>query len=90
MHLCWLSYMKNGVQQEWLGTGSGRKEGDKASQGPHLVQQNNVWSLENGASNGDTLFLPTTQLQSPLAHLGIIPCGNCPPLSSHMYYTWFL
>ena len=64
------------------GTGWGGRRGE-GTQGPHLVQQNDVWSLENGASDGDTLLLPTAQLQSSLTHLRIVPCGNCPPPSSH-------
>lgn len=41
----------------------------------HLVQQNDVWGLENGAGDGDTLLLASTQLQTPLAHLRLVPWG---------------
>lgn len=55
----------------------------KTAQGPHLIQQNDVRGLENGAGDGDTLLLPTAQLQSPLAHLRLITCGYCPHSSGH-------
>lgn len=49
------------------------QEGEvKEIQGPHLIQQNDVRGLENGAGNGDALLLPTAQLQSPLAHLRLV------------------
>lgn len=51
---------------------AGQEGGVKAIQGPHLIQQNDVRALENGAGNGDTLLLPTTQPQSPLAHLRLV------------------
>lgn len=62
---------------------AGEEKGEQAAHSPHLIEQNDVWSLKNGASNGNTLLLSTTQLQSPLAHLRLIPCGYCPPPSSH-------
>lgn len=61
----------------------GQEGGVKAAQGPHLIQQNDVGGLENGAGDGDTLLLPTAELQSPLAHLRLIPCGYCPLPSGH-------
>lgn len=66
-------------------TQAGEEGGVKAARGPHLIQQNDVGGLEDGAGDGHTLLLPTAQLQSPLAHLRLVPCGYCPPLSSH---TW--
>lgn len=53
----------------------------------YLIQQDDVGTLQDGASNGDTLLLPPTQLQPPFPHLGVVSCGHkgrnvlcwCPP-----------
>lgn len=54
---------------------AGQEGGVRAIRGPHLIQQNDVRGLENGAGNGDTLLLPTAQLQAPLAHLRLVSWG---------------
>lgn len=33
---------------------------DRQVLGPHLIQQNDVWSLKNGAGNGHSLLFTTT------------------------------
>lgn len=66
-----------------MGGGGGAGGRGENCQGPHLIQQDDVGVLKNGAGDGDTLLLPTAQLQSPLAHLRLVPCGYCPLPSGH-------
>ena len=73
------------AQEERLEHTQGRKEGRRPR--AHLIQQNDVRSLEDGAGNGDALLLPAAQLQSPLAHLCPVPCGYYPPHVSYVEET---
>lgn len=51
------------------------RENDRQALGPHLIQQNDVRSLKDGAGYGHSLLLATTQLQTPLPDLCLISCG---------------
>lgn len=38
----------------------------------YLIEEDDLWSFEDGASDGDSLLLSSTQLQPPLTHLSVI------------------
>lgn len=38
----------------------------------YLIKKDDLWSFEDGASDGDSLLLSSTQLQPPLTHLSVI------------------